>query len=100
MKPDLDSVAARLMGWKWWHFRIAHIGYFNKVTLEKALNLAGLEVVKWGRPVWYFTADYLLQRVNKYFPSTLRLPSVKYLNKITIPLNLWDSLYVIFKKRI
>ena len=31
--PDVNSVAARLMGWKWWHFRAAHIGYFNKSTL-------------------------------------------------------------------
>ena len=31
--PDVDSVAARLMGWKWWHFRAAHIGYFNRSTL-------------------------------------------------------------------
>jgi 2-polyprenyl-3-methyl-5-hydroxy-6-metoxy-1,4-benzoquinol methylase len=96
--PDLDSLAARIMGNKWWHYRVAHIGYFNKKTLEKALNRSGLDVVKWGRPIWYFSVNYLLQRAIKYLPGLRRVPRIGYLNKITIPLNLRDSLYVIFKK--
>jgi 2-polyprenyl-3-methyl-5-hydroxy-6-metoxy-1,4-benzoquinol methylase len=97
--PDLDSLAAKVMGWRWWHFRIAHIGYFNKRTLEEALNRSGFEVVKWGRPVWYFSIRYLLQRVNKYLPSHIRIPAHSFLSKIIIPINLRDSLYVIFKKK-
>jgi 2-polyprenyl-3-methyl-5-hydroxy-6-metoxy-1,4-benzoquinol methylase len=97
--PDLDSIAARIMGNKWWHYRVAHIGYFNKKTLEKALNRSGLEVVKWGRPIWYFSVSYLLQRAIKYLPGLKRMPTISYFNKTTIPINLRDSLYVIFKKR-
>jgi 2-polyprenyl-3-methyl-5-hydroxy-6-metoxy-1,4-benzoquinol methylase len=96
--PDLDSIAARLLGWKWWHYRIAHIGYFNKQTLEKALNLSGLEVVKWGRPVWYFSISYLLKRASEYLPRPIRMSGSIYLDKITVPLNLRDSIYIIFKK--
>ena len=29
--PDVGSVAARAMGWKWWRFHAAHIGYFEQV---------------------------------------------------------------------
>src|SRR3546814_167588 len=50
--PDRKSIAARLMGWKWWHYRIAHVGYFDPRTLTQALSLAGLMVVELHRPGW------------------------------------------------
>ena len=31
--PDVDSVAARLFGKRWWHLRLAHVGYFNRRSL-------------------------------------------------------------------
>ena len=98
--PDLSSLAARLMGWRWWHFRVAHIGYFNKSTLLLALKRAELEPIRIGRPGWYFPADYLLERINEYLPSYLHLPIFRMLGRITIPLNLRDSLFVVFRKNI
>lgn len=34
--PDVRSLAARLLGRRWWHFRPAHIGYFDRSTLDLA----------------------------------------------------------------
>ena len=96
--PDVGSFAAHLLGKRWWHYRIAHIGYFNRKTLFLALERAGLDVVCAGRPCWYFTLSYLLERANHYLPSFLRLPDVAILSRMTIPLNLRDSLYVVFRK--
>lgn len=96
--PDVGSLAARFLGTRWWHFRFAHIGYFDKKTLLCALKRAGLEPIRIGRPKWYFPVDYLLERVNHYLPSFLRLPAAPFLNNIVIPLNLRDSLYVLFRK--
>ena len=31
--PDVESVARRLLGKRWWHFRLAHVGYFDKRSL-------------------------------------------------------------------
>ncbi|MGZ8215998.1 class I SAM-dependent methyltransferase [Methylomagnum sp.] len=97
--PDVNSLVARMMGAKWWHFRIAHIGYFNCANLELALNRAGLTQLEVGRPSWYFSADYLVERLNYYLPKPLRLPIFDFMRHITIPLNLGDSLYVVFKKQ-
>lgn len=96
--PDVSSVTARLLGKHWWHFRFAHIGYFDKKTLLLALARAGLEPIRVGRPSWYFAADYLLHRVNQYLPNFLRLPVAKFWGRFIIPLNLRDSLYVVFRK--
>jgi hypothetical protein len=97
--PDRGTLIPRIMGWKWWHYRIAHIGYFTRGNLLLALDRAGLEPVKIGRPGWYFSAGYLLERVYRYFPSILRIPFPDSLNRIVIPLNLGDSIYILFKKK-
>jgi len=89
--PDVNSVAARILGWSWWHFRVAHIGYFNKLTLLFALDQAGLRPVLLRRPSWFFTADYLWARLHRYLPRFLRLPSPRFLSRIVIPVNLRDS---------
>lgn len=94
--PDVGSLLARILGWKWWHFRIAHIGYFNRKTLAMALDKAGFKLLSMTRPTWYFTADYLFERVNKYLPSFLRMPAPKFLKNVVVPLNLRDSLLGIY----
>jgi len=97
--PDVRSAVARIMGRKWWHYRIAHIGYFSRKTLLLSLEKAGLTPVEWGRPRWYFSLDYVIQRLNLYLPSALQLPVMQFMRGVTIRLNFFDSLYVVFKKR-
>ena len=93
--PDVRSLAARLLGWRWWHFRVAHVGYFSRATLRLALQRAGLGEPRLSRPGWYFPADYLVERVNTYLPRALRIPAPRWLGRITVPLNLRDSLLAI-----
>jgi SAM-dependent methyltransferase len=31
--PDVGSIAARVFGSRWWHYRVAHVGYFNRANL-------------------------------------------------------------------
>lgn len=93
--PDVQSVAARLMGWKWWHYRVAHIGYFDRHTLDRCMQAAGLECIGWARPSWYFTVAYLAERVMTYLPSALRFRPPAFLEGMVVPLNLFDSLLVI-----
>lgn len=96
--PDVSSVAARLMGRRWWHYRIAHIGYFNRKTLRTALACAGLNVRRVWRPGWYFTAGYLWERLMRYFPEPIRRPPFSWMDRLTVPLNLGDSLAMVCKK--
>ena len=96
--PDVGSFFARIMGFNWWHYRTAHIGYFDLKTLTRALTKSGLKPLKVSRPGWYFSLDYLTIRLNKILPSLICLPVPKILGKFTVPLNLFDSLLIVFKK--
>jgi len=93
--PDVNSLCARLLGHRWWHYRIAHITYFNKRTLSLLLDQAGFEIVRTLRPSWYFSADYLLDRIGQYLPAALRPRPAAWLKRLTVRLNLFDSLMVI-----
>jgi 2-polyprenyl-3-methyl-5-hydroxy-6-metoxy-1,4-benzoquinol methylase len=96
--PNIGSLAARLLGRHWWHYRIAHIGFFNRATLALALTLAGLAVVSVSRPAWYFPASYLAERVMVFFPKALRIRPPTFLSRLKVRLNLFDSLTIIARK--
>jgi|688.fasta_scaffold364074_2 SAM-dependent methyltransferase len=94
--PDSGSVLARILKWKWWHYRIAHIAYFNKTQLDDAMARKGFELIAASRPSWYFDLDYLVARLIKFF---LRVNvKVKFLERIHIKVNLHDSMLRIYRK--
>ena len=93
--PDVSSIAAKLLGRRWWHYRIAHIGFFCRTTLELAVANAGLRVIDTHRVGWHLPVGYVLARLETYlglirwvrFPTTLQ--------KWVIPLNLQDSILAV-----
>ena len=95
--PDIDSRAARLMGHRWWHFRVAHIGYFSARTMVSSLARAGLEVERIEPYVWRFPLGYLVQRLGSYLPIgglVDRLGRMRRLGGLwnrSVRLNLMDS---------
>jgi len=96
--PDVGSIAAKVMQRKWWHYRIAHIGYFDRGSLNAAVAAARMSPLAFERPSWFFPADYLAERLFTYLPRMLRPPVPKIFNSITVPLNLFDSMMVIFTR--
>lgn len=96
--PNVKSLAAKIFGGHWWHYRVAHIGYFDKNTLSLALKKAGLQPIFYGCPTWYFSLNLLIERINIYLPKFLQIKKIKFLERITLPLNLYDSILLIARK--
>jgi SAM-dependent methyltransferase len=95
--PDVGSLAARLLGPRWWHFRLAHVGYFDRRSLDAAVATAAFETERQFRARWFFEAGYLADRLERYLPVgglnrlLRRTPGVRSLYGQVIPLNLFDS---------
>jgi SAM-dependent methyltransferase len=95
--PDVGSLAARLLGRRWWHYRLAHVGYFDRRSLDEAVRISGLAIESLVRAKWFFRARYLALRVEEYLPVgwinrlLQRTPLVRRLYDLIIPLNLHDS---------
>jgi 2-polyprenyl-3-methyl-5-hydroxy-6-metoxy-1,4-benzoquinol methylase len=95
--PDIGSATARLMRRWWWHHRVAHVGYFDRASMRRAVHEAGL-VLEGDRPAtWRFPASYLAERLVRYVPivpvSTLlnRLARSPRAHHYEIPVNTFDS---------
>lgn len=95
--PDCRSFFARLLGRRWWHYRVAHVGYFDPKTLALACEKAGFEIIAEKRPGWFFTMDYLWVRVMQYLPTWIRFGPFNWMKRITLPINLRDSLLVVLR---
>jgi SAM-dependent methyltransferase len=99
--PDRRSVAAKLLGRRWWHRRLAHVGYFDRSTLTEALARTEFAPERWCRPRWYFPVGYLATRVSVYLPSRFRRAGADggddatTMTHLVVPLNLRDSLAVV-----
>jgi 2-polyprenyl-3-methyl-5-hydroxy-6-metoxy-1,4-benzoquinol methylase len=96
--PDIQSLAARVMGKRWWHFRPGHLAYFSKKSLLTLLDRTGFHVVRWKRYAWTFSALYLLSRM-RFLKFLVKNPRLAFFwAKIPIKLALRDSLEVYARK--
>jgi 2-polyprenyl-3-methyl-5-hydroxy-6-metoxy-1,4-benzoquinol methylase len=96
--PDVGALVPRLLGYRWWHFRLAHVGYFDRTTLRQAFERAGLELVSLSRPTWVLDVGYLIERVSAYLPPAVRVPPPALLRRLWVPLTLGDVLFAVGRR--
>ena len=95
--PDINSFAARLLGRRWWHYRIAHINFFNRESLEYLLTKHHYEILSRKKYVWNFSLFYLVTRI---FPSLKHKKALqKLLKRLHLKLPLFDSWEIYARKR-
>lgn len=103
--PDVSSLLARVLRRRWWHFRLAHVGYFNKKTLCLAAEQAGLQPARFLRAKWFFPVQYLAERLSSYLPIgwinkiVRKTPGLRWLYSRVVPLDLHDSWAVILQRK-
>jgi 2-polyprenyl-3-methyl-5-hydroxy-6-metoxy-1,4-benzoquinol methylase len=94
--PDIGSLAARIMGGRWWHFRVAHVNFFNRRSLSRLLERHGFEIVLQKRFAWNFSVYYLLTRL---LPLLKGKSLQTRLKKLHLRLQLFDSWEVYARKK-
>ena len=97
--PNADSVVAKMLNFKWWHYRVAHINYFNTKNLNFFLFKKNFFYLNKFYPSWTFSLNYFFDRVCKYL-SFLRIFKKIINNKnFYININFFDSIAVVYKKK-
>ncbi len=92
--PDRQSLAAKVMGRGWWHFRPGHLAYFSKKSLLTLFERAGFRVLKQRRYAWTFSAHYILTRIL-WLRFLVKNPRMAlFWKRIPIKLALQDSFEV------
>ena len=96
--PDVSSTLARVMRSRWWHYRLAHIGYYNKKTLKHLMSKTGFELKKYLPVKWYFTGEYVFERLGQYLPFLRGKCCPKALKSLMIPISFGDSILAVYTK--
>jgi len=95
--PDIDSLPARIVGKRWWHYRTAHVNFFNKKSLVHLLSKHNYQIILKKRYAWNFSLLYLVSRI---FPSILNKKALqKTLKSINFKLQLFDSWEIYARKK-
>jgi len=95
--PDIGSLAARILGRRWWHYRIAHVNFFNEKALKFLLSKFHYEIILKKHYVWNFSLFYLATRI---FPSWKnKKPLQKVLKRLHLKLPFFDSWEIYARKQ-
>lgn len=97
--PNSKSLAAKISGRRWWHFRPAHLGYFTKNSLLTLIHKTGFQIIKMRQYNWTFSAHYLLSRRREFRFLLKNKHLSSFWKKIPIKLALGDSLEVYARKQ-
>ena len=94
--PDINSLATRLLGNRWWHYRTAHINFFNINSINYLLEKLGFVIEKKYRFAWNFTFFYLITRLIPSLKNKRGLQ--KILKRLNLKLQLFDSWEIYARK--
>lgn len=97
--PNRQSLAAKISGPNWWHYRPAHIHYFNKNSLHVLMKKAGFKIIKTKNYSWTFSSQYLISRL-KLLDFLLKIDFLSsFFKRIPIKLALGDSIEAYAQKK-
>ena len=94
---DWGTLLARLAGKNW---RLMtppqHLYFFTRQSITRLLDAHGLEVLHFKHPWKHVPLGLAIYQLRRF---GLPLPTLKALNKLALPVNLFDAMRVIARKR-
>jgi len=98
--PTTDAFLVRVLGKRWHHYNRYHTSYFNQKCLDQFLVTSAFTPCSCLRLSKRYRLDYLLSYGQDFFFGTHQKISSGSLGKFTIPLNLFDIMYVTLERRV
>jgi 2-polyprenyl-3-methyl-5-hydroxy-6-metoxy-1,4-benzoquinol methylase len=96
--PDLGSLSAKLLGRRWHFFNRYHLSYFTKDTLRQTARRFGLTMTSFARRGRIRSAGYMLRFGLDFLLAGRQAPIPGFLDRVSIPVNLFDTMYLSFRK--
>lgn len=84
LTPNAGSLSRRLMGRRWLHYKIEHLFYFTKTSLQKSLSQVGFNGIRIGQAWKTMNLHYVAHQLSQY-PHPLLSPIVTLLHRLGPP---------------
>jgi dolichol-phosphate mannosyltransferase len=99
--PDLDSKEAKLLGSRWPLLLPEHLNYFNRSSLVRCGEQAGLKLVQFGRRKVWFSLRYIQGRLSQHRlvgMNLLRTVANTRLGQVVVPISLGET-YAVWRRQ-
>ncbi len=96
--PDAGSFTARVLGKRWHHYNKYHFSYFSRKTITAIAGECGFHEIGFLRIPHFNPVGYIFQYLNDFVIGRGRLRIPGRIKGIVIPVNLYDTMCVVFKK--
>lgn len=96
--PDTRSIYARLAGKRWHYYNRYHLSLFSITNLDKLAGMFDLERVRSGHVTRFHSLHYIIQYIINFLSGSKRKVPVT-LPELHLPVNLFDNLFAIYRRR-
>ena len=86
--PDIDSLASKILGAKWWGIKQSHLFYFNKNNLSALFKATGFVPLKIRSHARTFTLNYWITNLLKLIGRVLVLFVLYWIKNLPGPIKL------------
>jgi len=97
--PNVSSALAKVMRSHWWHYRLAHVGYYNKKTLKRLMARTGFELKRYLPVKWYFTGRYVFERLGRYLSFLHGKHCPEVFENLMVSISFGDSILAVYGKK-
>ena len=98
--PNTGSALARLLGRHWHHYNRYHFSLFTRKSLLGLATEHGFCEVEYAALGRTRRVGYALRYLNDFVLGTLRLPVPDLFDRVVVPINLYDTMYVCFRRTV
>jgi 2-polyprenyl-3-methyl-5-hydroxy-6-metoxy-1,4-benzoquinol methylase len=98
--PDKRALVPKILGKHWHHYNAYHLSYFDRSVIVGLAHKYGFEIVEFSHKAKKISLTYLLNYTKEFLFGMKSAPLAPVnQNELTIPINLFDIMYVVFKRR-
>ena len=98
--PDVGSLLARVSGRSWHYYNRYHLSYLTRSTIRAVAETKGFTELGFARLPRLKSVGYLLLYLTDFIMGRGRLRLPARLTNLMVPINLYDTMYVAFEKRL
>lgn len=90
---DVDSFFSIMQGSNWHLYTPPqHLSFFSPATIKNLLKSAGFRKISISHPPAYYPVSYIVHKLSNLY--NVKLPNIKIMQNIVIPVNLGDIMFV------
>jgi hypothetical protein len=96
--PDVESLPARLFGRRWHFYYPYHVSYFGRRTLARAAAAHGLHAIGAAHRGRLRSLGYVIRYAAEFIRGADAPGWARWFDTWYVPINLFDTLYIAFRR--